>query len=47
MKQDILEIKTIGNGYLIVQRNKEGVVKRIVGKINGRKAKNPLSLVNR
>jgi len=37
MKKDLVEIKAIGKGYIIIQRNGKGLVKRIVGKLKGSK----------
>ena len=47
MKQDLIEIKTIGEGYIIIQMNSKGIVKRVVGKIKGRKTKSLLSSIGR
>lgn len=32
MKTDVIEIKVIGEDYIVVQKNGRGKVKRIVGK---------------
>lgn len=38
-KKDVIEIKGIGNGYLIIQRNSKEMIQRIVGKLKTKEGK--------
>ncbi|MDR7871326.1 MAG: hypothetical protein RIN55_10720 [Tissierellaceae bacterium] len=46
MKKDFIEKKSMDNDYIIIQRNNEGKIQRIVGKMKGTKNKSLLSLTN-